>query len=1224
MAAAVAVTPGGAHATSDTTLSFQDQPVGTRITEQYAGRGVRFGRVAVLGAPTLPGARDCDPPVVADDPSSRFGNQVASGDLCGGTSEFKSSGAVAAFSYPRQRVSAAIGASIEGQQAELRAYSSSGELLATAGPIPVGSGVGASLSISRPQPDITYLALQLTGNFDAHVLFDNLTFDNSGSPFSLEGRNVAASVGIGLSATVAHGSDADPTASLGDYSARIDWGDGESSGGRLLGSPSSFDVQGEHTSARSGSFTLSVTVTKSDGRSVGAKGRAEVSGGPPKPQPDFQLAVSPESQSVQQGRPATYSVQVQPLNGFAGAVTLSLAGATGSFAPASVAAGGSSTLAVTTSTSTKPGSYPLTITGASGQLSHSVQATLKVSAVPPAQRVNARFSQLTKPSAKMPRSLRLDARASAAAAGRRIVRYEWDFDGDGDWDATCDGNAPGVARPYARAGRYPVALRVTDSAGARSTRKGFVSVTKPMTVPRGPNIKTLVACFDDGKDQVPGTRDDCVVEFAFSIVELISRENCFVITAEARRARLAADHAGGRELLRGVYYRATLKGPFRLNGLIVPVPRTVTSMFESDGTMSAGRVELKFGDYALYRIDLGVRIAPPHGQPFRLVSVRAPKDIPGVGALPVRGDVTVSLVDKRTLVDVNVELPGIFTDLDGHGLSGAVRMSVANHQDFRLEDAHIAIPHVFLGGFQVDNAFLDYHREGEIWEGGASLFIPPAGGVSARIRIAHGRFAYFGGSFRPPAPITIGPGIFMNRIDFSLQTDPQFEIGGGVGISAGTEVPTPFGKRCSLVGVDGTFLLHAEPPPLFFRAGGKVSLLCIPVGGGYFLVQSDGLVAFGGYVDVTLLNAIGFKASLEARLRLTESQFQLFAQARGCIVFIKDLCASAEVAFSDVGIGACFDTFIGHIGGGVRFPAKLILFSNSCDITRFLSLPRAAKGLTTEREFTLAREQRFALVAVTGTTGPPSVTLTAPNGNVYTTPPSGSVYDAKRGYILGRFGSDKTTYVFVAHPGAGRWKVTADIGSPPIAKLQLAGPRPPAKVTAILRGGTRRKLLSYRVKPLPGQRVRFVELGARTYQVLRTTRAARGTIRFTPGDGRPGLRRIVAEVTQNRFPRTSITVARYRSAGSVLPGRPAHVRARRSRGGLVVSWTRVRDAVRYAVVVRLSDGRRQLFLTVGRRLRVPKVGSSLRGTVGVRGLRADHRPGPERTVAVRSFRKTNH
>ncbi len=96
--------------------------------------------------------------------------------------------------------------------------------------------------------------------------------------------------------------------------------------------------------------------------------------------PDFSLSATPGSQTLLPGGSGTYSVTINPTNGFSGAVTLSVSGlptgASGTFTPNP--ATGSSTLAVTTTASTPVGTYPLTITGVNGTLSHVVAVSLSV------------------------------------------------------------------------------------------------------------------------------------------------------------------------------------------------------------------------------------------------------------------------------------------------------------------------------------------------------------------------------------------------------------------------------------------------------------------------------------------------------------------------------------------------------------------------------------------------------------------------------------------------------------------------------------------------------------------------------------------------------------------------------------------------------------------------------------------------------------------------------
>src|SRR5262249_12365860 len=99
---------------------------------------------------------------------------------------------------------------------------------------------------------------------------------------------------------------------------------------------------------------------------------------------DFSLSATPTSQNVVAGAGPAYTVGVASLNGFAGNVALSLTAlpfgvGTASFSPQVIAAAGNSQLSVTTLPTAPGGTYPLTITGTAGGVTHTVAVALVVS-----------------------------------------------------------------------------------------------------------------------------------------------------------------------------------------------------------------------------------------------------------------------------------------------------------------------------------------------------------------------------------------------------------------------------------------------------------------------------------------------------------------------------------------------------------------------------------------------------------------------------------------------------------------------------------------------------------------------------------------------------------------------------------------------------------------------------------------------------------------------------
>jgi uncharacterized repeat protein (TIGR01451 family) len=105
------------------------------------------------------------------------------------------------------------------------------------------------------------------------------------------------------------------------------------------------------------------------------------------PAADYSISLLPASRTVVPGGSTTYAVTATPVGGFTGTISLSASGlssdSTASFSPTTIvitdASAKSSTLTVTTTAATPPGSYSLNISTTSGNLQHAGPLQLFVS-----------------------------------------------------------------------------------------------------------------------------------------------------------------------------------------------------------------------------------------------------------------------------------------------------------------------------------------------------------------------------------------------------------------------------------------------------------------------------------------------------------------------------------------------------------------------------------------------------------------------------------------------------------------------------------------------------------------------------------------------------------------------------------------------------------------------------------------------------------------------------
>ena len=106
------------------------------------------------------------------------------------------------------------------------------------------------------------------------VMFDAQVAD---APLNASGQPVNATTGQAFSGPVATFTDSDPSASAGDYSASIAWGDGTAGAGTVGATGSGFVVLSSHTYAMAGKYTATVTIRDTGGSQTSATSPVVVS-----------------------------------------------------------------------------------------------------------------------------------------------------------------------------------------------------------------------------------------------------------------------------------------------------------------------------------------------------------------------------------------------------------------------------------------------------------------------------------------------------------------------------------------------------------------------------------------------------------------------------------------------------------------------------------------------------------------------------------------------------------------------------------------------------------------------------------------------------------------------------------------------------------------------------------------------------------------------------------
>jgi hypothetical protein len=527
----------------------------------------------------------------------------------------------------------------------------------------------------------------------------------------------------------------------------------------------------------------------------------------------------------------------------------------------------------------------------------------------------------------------------------------------------------------------------------------------------------------------------------------------------------------------------------------------------------------------------------------------------------------------------------------------------------------VKLDDVPVPGLMLEDVFFKY-RNASSWAGGLKVTLPFLTRYSfeGAFGIKQEDFDYlrFGvGNLN----IQVLPGIYLQRIAAEVRRNP-WGLRGQAGFTGGPEI-----QDKKALSIDGIFTALLDDP-MVFQLEGKAKIADKwELGEAFLRYSTDGLFELGGKAVWNL--QIGYVNGQIAGWVSGRDAFNFEGSVEGClsIDFWPDPCAGGRLLASNIGIAACLQLYSLGAGIGYYWGGEFDAFTG-CDLGPWRAIQSSAVAAAELRRFELPAGLPSAAFAIDGLGASPSVTVTGPRGESISVSPEQAF--AQQGDVTALMGENDTTYVLVRHPSPGIWAVSVPDGSPvPVRSVRQSRGLPRPHVRARVTGKGRRRTLHWRLRAIPGQRVRFAELGRDVASLIATTRARRGAVRFRPALGPGGRRRIVALVEHAGLPRTNLNAGSYIAPPRPRPGKPRRLRITRRGKSLRVSWRPRRPGFRHAVYVRVRDGRGLLEVVPPRRRSVVIRGVAPRygALAKVQGLTAANGKGPAAKARIKAKRR---
>ncbi len=803
-------------------------------------------------------------------------------------------------------------------------------------------------------------------------------------------------------------------------------------------------------------------------------------------------------------------------------------------------------------------------------------------APPPLQAVLALSTAAVAPSTPVV----LDATGSTGA----IQDLKYDLDGNGAYETSC-GQTGKVAAAFASPGTYSVGVMTVAPEGAVATTSKQVTVSGAAQPPPGakalsPGVTVAGACAGDGA--------------AVNVVNALLCPTTLVVgVAEAAFPAGAPKGA--------CFTRDTLPPPLSLERYLAPASQVVLvnglriqpskgSRFLTIPVAKAlgvdpgtARVSVSLGKP---NVDLDGGHGPLTwniGKPGAVGELQLDTDDRFLGlALPALKTPIVLTADHKARLAFRLKLPVPF-----ERASGKLQLTTDNTAGPVIEAFTVKMDDIPIGPMTLEKVMLAYHQQGKVdaWDGSFALRLPPVGPgptVGSTLSVRDGALTALAIEIKKENPGwgPIACCSYMTRLK-GWYTGPDEEVKTHYTLGAETDLTAgPKILGWSLLKLTAAGRLHWHPDyGAVLEVEGDLHMVekFKLASGSLFAKMGDGgtWIWFDGSASWNMIafTATGTVSGAIGVVPGATVPWSLSGGVSVCVVFV-DVCAGGKVAASAKGVAGCLwaDVEVSTLAAGA------VYYWNGSWSTFWgcskekvqgkvgaLALESAGSGLAEARSIEIPAGMRSYLVKVSGAGGAPLVALVGPTGRRIVTPGPDEPKTDRKTWLAVAVPSENATYFDIGRPQAGTWRIEPLPGSAPIRGIGVAEPLPARLVRASVGGAGELRTLRYRIEPAGNQQVVFTEVGSGLRRTIATTTAATGTVRFSPGDGTPGVRTIEATVLRDGLVIRTEAVARFRATAARLPA-PRVTLVRRGKS-VAVRWLPVGGAAAYVVRATVEDGR---------------------------------------------------